>query len=142
MQFTRVSMSSPINFGEPGPAASADIVVDDTTVYQQIDGIGASMSKQYFDVMAPCSHISPADSSALILNNLKASTEMATIALSVMILTSFQGTNTNNYWKLLNYMFDTTYAANSAGLSYIRVPIGASDFSESGPCSIMFGVSI
>ncbi len=38
--------------------------------------------------------------------------------------------NGSNYWALLNYMFNTTYAANSAGLSYIRVSIGASDFSE------------
>ncbi|KAF8638687.1 hypothetical protein AX17_002009 [Amanita inopinata Kibby_2008] len=50
------------------------------------------------------------DSSALVLNNLKS-------------------INSNNYWTLLTYMFDTTYAANSAGLSYIRIPIGASDFS-------------
>lgn len=34
-----------------------------------------------------------------------------------------------NYWTLLNRMFNTTYGADSAGLSYIRVPIGASDFS-------------
>lgn len=37
--------------------------------------------------------------------------------------------NESNYWTLLIYMFNTTYAANSAGLSYIRVSIGASDFS-------------
>ncbi|KAK2462623.1 hypothetical protein APHAL10511_005356 [Amanita phalloides] len=50
------------------------------------------------------------DSSALILNNLK-------------------NANRTNYWNLMNYMFNTTYDANSAGLTYIRVPLGASDFS-------------
>ncbi|KAF8631474.1 hypothetical protein AX15_002387 [Amanita polypyramis BW_CC] len=94
MQFTPVPISSPINFGEPGPPANADIIVDDTTLYQQIDGFGASLT----------------DSSAFVLNNLKT-------------------TNQNNYWELLKYMFDPTHAANAAGLSYIRVPIGASDFS-------------
>ncbi|KAF8064208.1 glycoside hydrolase [Lyophyllum atratum] len=50
------------------------------------------------------------DSSALILNNLKTK-------------------NTVNYWKLINYLFSPTDAANAAGLSYLRVPLGASDFS-------------
>ncbi|KJA25268.1 glycoside hydrolase family 30 protein [Hypholoma sublateritium FD-334 SS-4] len=41
------------------------------------------------------------------------------------------GTNTNsaNYWALLQSMFTTTDGANAAGLNYIRVPLGASDFS-------------
>ncbi|KAF9502119.1 glucan endo-1,6-beta-glucosidase [Pleurotus eryngii] len=52
------------------------------------------------------------DSSALTLNNLKSR-------------------NPDNYWKLLNYLFVPTDAANAAGLSYIRIPIGASDFSAS-----------
>lgn len=52
------------------------------------------------------------DSAALTLNNLKSR-------------------NSNNYWNLLRYMFDTTDGANAAGLSYVRVPIGASDFSAS-----------
>ncbi|KAG5219561.1 glycoside hydrolase family protein [Salix suchowensis] len=39
--------------------------------------------------------------------------------------------NPDNYWKLLNYLFVPTDAANAAGLSYIRIPIGASDFSAS-----------
>ncbi|KAF8335211.1 glycoside hydrolase family 30 protein [Amanita rubescens] len=94
-QFTPVPVSSPITFGTPGPPASADITVNETTLYQQIDGMGASLT----------------DSSAWTLNNLK-------------------DMNGSNYWTLLNYMFNTTYAANSAGLSYIRVAIGASDFSE------------
>ncbi|PBK71630.1 glucan endo-1,6-beta-glucosidase [Armillaria solidipes] len=50
------------------------------------------------------------DSAALILNNLKS-------------------TNSNNYWALLNYLFSPTDGANAAGLNYIRVPLGASDFS-------------
>ncbi|KAJ4476061.1 glycoside hydrolase superfamily [Lentinula edodes] len=39
--------------------------------------------------------------------------------------------NSGNYWNLLNYMFNPTDGANAAGLSYVRVPIGASDFSAS-----------
>ncbi|KAF9531517.1 glucan endo-1,6-beta-glucosidase [Crepidotus variabilis] len=50
------------------------------------------------------------DSSALTLNNLKSK-------------------NSANYWNLLGYMFSPTDGANAAGLNYIRVPIGASDFS-------------
>ncbi|KIM38454.1 glycoside hydrolase family 30 protein [Hebeloma cylindrosporum] len=50
------------------------------------------------------------DTSALMLNNLKAR-------------------NSGNYQNVLNYMFSPTDGANAAGLNYIRVPIGASDFS-------------
>ncbi|GLB39559.1 putative glycosyl hydrolase 30 family protein [Lyophyllum shimeji] len=50
------------------------------------------------------------DSSALILNNLKSK-------------------NSGNYHNLLNYMFNSADGANAAGLNYLRVPIGASDFS-------------
>ncbi|KAH6908492.1 glycoside hydrolase superfamily [Coprinopsis sp. MPI-PUGE-AT-0042] len=46
------------------------------------------------------------DSSALVLNNLKSR-------------------NSGNYWNVINTMFNPS----SAGLNYIRVPIGASDFS-------------
>lgn len=52
------------------------------------------------------------DSAALTLNNMKSA-------------------NSNNYWKLLRYLFDPTDGANAAGLSYVRVPLGASDFSAS-----------
>ncbi|KAI0648146.1 glycoside hydrolase [Trametes meyenii] len=52
------------------------------------------------------------DSSALVLNNLK-------------------NKNVDSYWKLLKYMFDPTDGANSAGFSYLRIPLGASDFSAS-----------
>ncbi|KAG6908879.1 hypothetical protein DXG01_002953 [Tephrocybe rancida] len=50
------------------------------------------------------------DSSALVLNNLKSK-------------------NNANYNNLLRYMFNSADGANTAGLNYIRVPIGASDFS-------------
>jgi len=33
---------------------------------------------------------------------------------------------------LLKYLFDTTDGANAAGLSYMRIPLGASDFSPRG----------
>ncbi|TRM58245.1 glycoside hydrolase family 30 protein, partial [Schizophyllum amplum] len=94
----------PVNFTTPGAIGSADIVVNDGQVYQSIYGFGGSLS----------------DSAALTLNNLKSK-------------------NSNNYWNLLRYMFDTTDGANSAGLkigdirihrvTYVRVPLGASDFS-------------
>ncbi|KAL1663291.1 glycoside hydrolase family 30 protein [Schizophyllum commune] len=37
--------------------------------------------------------------------------------------------NSGSYNKLLRYLFDPTDGANAAGLSYVRVPLGASDFS-------------
>ncbi|KAG6818641.1 hypothetical protein H0H93_003231, partial [Arthromyces matolae] len=94
--FTSLAPSTPINFGTPGAIGQADIVVDDSTVYQSIAGFGGSLT----------------DSSAKLLNNLKS-------------------TNAGNYNTLLNYMFGSADGANAAGLNYIRVPIGASDFSDS-----------
>lgn len=47
---------------------------------------------------------------------------------------SSQSKNSVNYWKLLNYLFSPTDAENAAGLSYLRVPLGASDFSASRKC--------
>jgi len=84
----------PINFVTPGPAASADIQIDDSSVYQTIYGFGAALT----------------DSSASLLSGLKSQ-------------------NSGSYWELLDYLFNMTDGANAAGLSYIRVPIGASDFS-------------
>ncbi|KAF8896227.1 glycoside hydrolase family 30 protein [Infundibulicybe gibba] len=92
--FTSLAPSSPINFANPGAIGSADIVVDDSSQFQMIDGFGASLT----------------DSAALTLSNLKAR-------------------NAANYWSLLGYTFSPTDGANAAGLNYIRVPIGASDFS-------------
>ncbi|KAL4251807.1 glycosyl hydrolase 30 family protein [Abortiporus biennis] len=51
------------------------------------------------------------DSSAKLLNNLKSS-------------------NSGQYNSLLKTLFDPTDGADAAGLSYLRVPLGASDFSD------------
>ncbi|TDL27029.1 glycoside hydrolase [Rickenella mellea] len=48
---------------------------------------------------------------------------------SAQLFSNLKSRNSNNYWALLNELFDPTDGANSAGLSYIRVPLGASDFS-------------
>ncbi|KAJ7225138.1 glucan endo-1,6-beta-glucosidase [Mycena haematopus] len=92
--FTSLAPSSPINFGSPGSAASADIVVSETTVFQTMNGFGGSLT----------------DSSALTLNNLKSK-------------------NSGNYWSVLTTLFSVVDGADAAGFSYLRVPIGASDFS-------------
>jgi hypothetical protein len=46
--FTRQPTTSglPINFGTPGAIGSADIVVDDTQIFQSMDGFGATLSEQ------------------------------------------------------------------------------------------------
>ncbi|EED79950.1 hypothetical protein POSPLDRAFT_135050 [Postia placenta Mad-698-R] len=93
--FTYTNLSpNPIDFVTPGATGSADIVVNDGTVYQDMIGFGASLT----------------DASAQVLSELKS-------------------TNSDNYWDILNYMFDPTDGADAAGLTYIRVPLGASDFS-------------
>lgn len=92
--FSNVSPTIPINFTSPGAIGSADIVVDDSIVYQNIYGFGGTLT----------------DSSALLLSQLKA-------------------TNVAEYWSLLGYLFVATDGAGAAGLNYIRVPLGASDFS-------------
>ncbi|KAJ7035388.1 glycoside hydrolase superfamily [Mycena alexandri] len=92
--FTSLAPSTPINFVTPGPAASADIVVTETTTFQTINGFGGSLT----------------DSSALTLNNLKTK-------------------NSANYWSILGHMFSVADGADASGFSYLRVPIGASDFS-------------
>ncbi|KAH7922519.1 glycoside hydrolase family 30 protein [Leucogyrophana mollusca] len=84
----------PIDFVTPGAIGSADIVIDDSSVYQTVYGFGATLT----------------DSSAGLLNNLKAQ-------------------NSGSYWQLMDYLFNATDGANAAGFSYIRVPLGASDFS-------------
>ncbi|KAJ7260891.1 glycoside hydrolase [Mycena haematopus] len=48
---------------------------------------------------------------------------------SALILSNMKSKNSANYFKLLDYMFSPTDGANAAGLNYIRVPLGASDFS-------------
>ncbi|KZP16590.1 glycoside hydrolase family 30 protein [Athelia psychrophila] len=92
--FADVSPTTAIDFTTPGTIGAADIVVDDSTIYQTMVGFGATLT----------------DGSALTLSNMKA-------------------TNPTNYAKLLKYMFDPTDGANAAGLTYLRVPLGASDFS-------------
>ncbi|KIY71901.1 glycoside hydrolase family 30 protein [Cylindrobasidium torrendii FP15055 ss-10] len=51
------------------------------------------------------------------------------------VLNNLKSTNSNNYWALLRYLFDTTEGANAAGLSYLRVTLAASDFSPRGAYS-------
>ncbi|KAF9031585.1 glycoside hydrolase [Panaeolus papilionaceus] len=48
---------------------------------------------------------------------------------SALLLSNLKSKNSGNYNNLMNYLFSPTYAANAAGLNFIRVPIGASDFS-------------
>ncbi|KAI0917434.1 hypothetical protein AcV5_007918 [Taiwanofungus camphoratus] len=50
---------------------------------------------------------------------------------SAQLLSNLKSQNSGNYWDILNYLFDPTDGANAAGMSYIRVPLGASDFSSS-----------
>ncbi|KAK0473000.1 glycoside hydrolase family 30 protein [Armillaria novae-zelandiae] len=50
---------------------------------------------------------------------------------SAHLLNDMKGKNSNNYWNLLRQSFDMTDGANAAGLSYIRVALGATDFSAS-----------
>ncbi|KAH7909608.1 glycoside hydrolase family 30 protein [Hygrophoropsis aurantiaca] len=84
----------PINFVQPGPIGSADIVIDDSSVHQTVYGFGAALT----------------DSSATLLSTLKSQ-------------------NSGSYWQLMDYLFNATDGANAAGFSYVRVPLGASDFS-------------
>ncbi|KAF7314148.1 Glycoside hydrolase family 30 protein [Mycena chlorophos] len=93
--FSSIGPRPPLNFTTPpGAAGKVDIVVDETQVFQTMNGFGGSLT----------------DSSALTLSNLKTK-------------------NSDNYWDVLTYLFDATDGANAAGFSYVRVPIGASDFS-------------
>ncbi|KAI0299042.1 glycoside hydrolase superfamily [Multifurca ochricompacta] len=95
--YTSLNPSSPINFGSPGATASADIVVDDSTIHQTILGLGGSL-RLFFDS-----------------DNLE--------------LKKAQSTNAANYNALLHTLFNPTDGAQAAGLTFLRVPIGASDFS-------------
>jgi hypothetical protein len=62
----------PINFVTPGAIGSADIVIDDSSVYQTVYGFGASLSKLYLRFSgSSVDGIIPADSSVELLNNLK-----------------------------------------------------------------------
>ncbi|KAI5121488.1 hypothetical protein M0805_003943 [Coniferiporia weirii] len=48
---------------------------------------------------------------------------------SAQLLSNLKTQNAANYWSLLGYTFSPTDGADAAGLSYLRVPLGASDFS-------------
>ncbi|KAJ6526635.1 glucan endo-1,6-beta-glucosidase [Mycena vulgaris] len=48
---------------------------------------------------------------------------------SALILSNMKAKNSANYFALLNYMFSPTDGANAAGIGYLRVSLGASDFS-------------
>ncbi|EIM84370.1 glycoside hydrolase [Stereum hirsutum FP-91666 SS1] len=93
--FTNVSPSSAINFVTPGTTGSADIIVDDSTVHQTVDGFGATLT----------------DSSAELLYNLKVNA-------------------VDTYWSILGQLFDPTDGVFAAGITTLRVPIGATDFSD------------
>lgn len=42
--FSNISPSAAIDFVTPGTAANADIIVDDTSVYQSVYGFGGTLS--------------------------------------------------------------------------------------------------
>ncbi|OJT08110.1 Endo-1,6-beta-D-glucanase [Trametes pubescens] len=48
---------------------------------------------------------------------------------SAQVLSNLKTKNADSYWQLLKYLFDNTDGANSAGFTYLRIPLGASDFS-------------
>ncbi|KAE9396925.1 glycoside hydrolase family 30 protein [Gymnopus androsaceus JB14] len=48
---------------------------------------------------------------------------------SATVLSNLKSSNAGQYNALLNTLFDPTDGANAAGFSYVRIPIGASDFS-------------
>ncbi|KAF7358940.1 Glycoside hydrolase family 30 protein [Mycena sanguinolenta] len=47
---------------------------------------------------------------------------------SALTLSNLKKTNSGNYWNILQTMFSPQDGADAAGLSYLRVPIGATDF--------------
>ncbi|PPR01864.1 hypothetical protein CVT24_001345 [Panaeolus cyanescens] len=105
--FTSLGLSSPINFANPGPIGDADIVIKDGTKYQSIAGFGASLTFEQSEGM-----------------------HFSNFARDTVHLV-YQSKNSGNYNKLLNYLFNPGYGENAAGLNFIRIPIGASDFSAS-----------
>lgn len=85
-----------------------------------------------------------ADSSALTLNNLKVSVNQPPTLKSaehyiwfwfwlfLLLPHCSKSRNSASYRSLLNYLFNPTDDMNAAGFSYMRIPLGASDFSASG----------
>ena len=71
--FTSVGSNPPINFSSPSVIGDADITINDGQVYQSIYGFGGSLSTSLLHLLATVTQAIAlvADSSALILNNLK-----------------------------------------------------------------------
>lgn len=76
-------------------------------------------------------HCFIADSAALTLNNLKVITMTNCFPRFLVSIFIPQSASASSYSSLLEYLFDPTDGANSAGLSYIRIPIGGTDLSAS-----------
>ncbi|KAF7338040.1 Glycoside hydrolase [Mycena venus] len=89
--------AAPVDFMTPTAVTNitADITVDETTVYQTMDGFGGSLT----------------DSSAKLFANLKS-------------------TNSANYYSLLHQLFDVSEGSYSAMSTVLRIPMGATDFSD------------
>ncbi|KZT69669.1 glycoside hydrolase family 30 protein [Daedalea quercina L-15889] len=49
---------------------------------------------------------------------------------SAKLLSELKSNDSGKYWDLMQYMFNSSDGANSAGMTFLRVPLGASDFSE------------
>jgi O-glycosyl hydrolase len=50
---------------------------------------------------------------------------------AALVLSQLKTKNSAAYWDLLKYMYDPTDGANSAGFTFLRISLGASDFSAS-----------
>lgn len=70
--------SSPISFVSDAGAADANILIKDTSRYQTMDGVGASLSRslQYYLFHDP-NFSESADSSALLLSKLKVRVDLS-----------------------------------------------------------------
>ncbi|KAJ7041903.1 glycoside hydrolase family 30 protein [Mycena alexandri] len=105
--FAVANLSKPTSFSQSS-SSDANIVIDDKTPYQTLKGFGATLT----------------DSGAQSLSNLKTQNANAS-------LRSGPG-YTYAYSELLQKLFDPTAAldASSAGITYLRVPLAATDFSK------------
>lgn len=134
-----IDQSSSLRSPLPHPSTSWPLVPLEVQISLSMTGRHSNQSQDselpwvYLDLdrlrlpSNPFSSVQLADTSALTLNNLK---------VGAIYLHCYQcswrvtkARNSGNYQNLLNYMFSPTDGANAAGLNYIRVPIGASDFS-------------
>ncbi|KAJ7142496.1 glucan endo-1,6-beta-glucosidase [Mycena epipterygia] len=117
------------------------LLVVEPIASQQIYDIWQTTSDQtnLFTSLAPSSPINfvtsePTASADIIVSD---STKYQTIVgfggtltdSSAFTLHNLKSTNSDNYWNVLQQLFSPVDGANAAGLSYLRVPIGASDFS-------------